>query len=129
MKASTYHLQINVSDLSFYANLFAYLEFPVIDQGSDYLAVNTGNIDLWAIKLDSKHGHTIFHRKTKGLNHLAFRVRSKEEVDRFYKEYLLTKRLTVLYGGPKSHPEYDENYYSVYFEDPDRLKLEVMSKS
>jgi len=29
-------------------------------------------------------------------------------------------------GGPADHPEYEPGYYAVYFEDPDRIKIEVM---
>jgi hypothetical protein len=32
----------------------------------------------------------------------------------------------VLYGGPKEYPEYRKGYYAVYFEDPDRIKLEFV---
>jgi hypothetical protein len=31
----------------------------------------------------------------------------------------------VLYEGPGEYPEYHRGYYAVYFEDPDRIKLEV----
>jgi hypothetical protein len=31
----------------------------------------------------------------------------------------------VLYGGPREYPEYAAAYYAVFFEDPDRIKLEV----
>jgi len=32
----------------------------------------------------------------------------------------------VLYGGPKEYPEYSEGYYALYFEDPDRIKLDAV---
>ncbi|TMI54977.1 bleomycin resistance protein, partial [Candidatus Bathyarchaeota archaeon] len=28
--------------------------------------------------------------------------------------------------GPKEYPEYRKGYYAVYFEDPDRIKLEFV---
>jgi catechol 2,3-dioxygenase-like lactoylglutathione lyase family enzyme len=60
-----------------------------------------------------------------GLNHIAFHAESKESVDRFYREHLQPKKIPVLYGGPKEYPDYSKGYYAVYFEDPDRLKLEL----
>ncbi len=59
------------------------------------------------------------------MNHIAFQVGSKEAVDVFYKDYLVANNIPVLYGGPAHHPEYIPGYYAVYFEDPDRIKLEV----
>jgi hypothetical protein len=47
-------------------------------------------------------------------------------VDDFYNQYLLPRKVPVLYGGPKEYPEYTKGYYSVYFEDPDRIKLELV---
>jgi len=35
-------------------------------------------------------------------------------------------RSPVLYGGPKEWQNYDPGYYAVYFEDPDRIKLELV---
>ncbi|MCH7759603.1 VOC family protein [Patescibacteria group bacterium] len=66
-----------------------------------------------------------FHRKHVGLNHLAFSVDSKKEVDNFY-EFLKENEIKVLYTGPKEYPQYCEDYYAVYFEDPDRIKLEIV---
>jgi catechol 2,3-dioxygenase-like lactoylglutathione lyase family enzyme len=62
-----------------------------------------------------------------GLNHISFWVPSKLLVDVFYKEYLLSHSIRALYGAPKRYDEYRQGYYAVYFEDPDRLKLEVMT--
>lgn len=40
-------------------------------------------------------------------------------------EFLVTNKIPTLYGTPKLFPEYEEGYYAVFFEDPDRIKLEV----
>ena len=34
--------------------------------------------------------------------------------------------LAPLYGTPREFPEYAPGYYAVFFEDPDRIKLEVV---
>lgn len=60
-----------------------------------------------------------------GLNHIAFHADSRNMVDQFYKQFLLPRKVPVLYGGPKEYPWYSRGYYSVYFEDPDRIKLEL----
>jgi catechol 2,3-dioxygenase-like lactoylglutathione lyase family enzyme len=81
--------------------------------------------NFWIIQCDTKFAKEGYHRKRVGVNHIVFHADSRKTVDRFYKEYLLPRNIRVLYGGPKDYPEYSKGYYSVYFEDPDRIKLEL----
>jgi len=67
-----------------------------------------------------------YHRKRIGLNHIAFRASSRGAVDELYRNYLLPNKIPTLYGGPKEWKDYDPGYYAVYFEDPDRIKLELV---
>ena len=46
-------------------------------------------------------------------------------MDRFHKEFLKPRKIKTLYSTPKKFPEYTKDYYAVFFEDPDRIKLEV----
>jgi catechol 2,3-dioxygenase-like lactoylglutathione lyase family enzyme len=75
---------------------------------------------------DPAHVGHGFHRKRPGLNHLALRVPQREDVDRFRDEFMAPRRLLSLYQTPREFPEYRPGYYAVFFEDPDRLKLEVV---
>jgi catechol 2,3-dioxygenase-like lactoylglutathione lyase family enzyme len=68
-----------------------------------------------------------YHRCRVGLNHLAFHARSREHVDELT-ESLIKKEISILYkekhpyaGGPE--------YYAVFFEDPDRIKVELVAAS
>jgi hypothetical protein len=56
---------------------------------------------------------------------LALRPGQRADVDRFREESLVPRRLPSLYGTPREFPEYRPGYHAVFFEDPDRLKLEV----
>ena len=65
-----------------------------------------------------------YHRCRTGLNHLAFHAISKEQVDEIAK--LLTyKGITLLYGD-KYRNNADPGIYAIYFEDPDRIKIELV---
>jgi catechol 2,3-dioxygenase-like lactoylglutathione lyase family enzyme len=75
---------------------------------------------------DAPHRGAGFHRKRAGLNHVAFRVDQRGDVDRFRREFLEPRGLATLYGTPREFPEYAPGYYAVFFEDPDRIKLEVV---
>ena len=65
-----------------------------------------------------------FDRYRVGLHHLALRAKSREDVDRFH-GFLLQEGLPVL-DGPAEYPLYGENYYAVFFADPDGMKLELV---
>ena len=132
MKTSLYHIQLNVSDanksLPFYKELFEYLEYKIIDESPEHIGVSNGSTDFWIIETGSSYKQADFNRKNTGRNHLAFNVGSKENVDKFYEEFLKVRGTSILYDSPKIFHEYSPSYYAVFFEDPDRIKLEVMCK-
>jgi catechol 2,3-dioxygenase-like lactoylglutathione lyase family enzyme len=86
---------------------------------------SNGTTDLWLIAAARAHASAGFHRKRAGLNHVAFRVDERGDVDRFHREFLDARGLPTLYATPREFPEYAPGYYAVFFEDPDRIKVEV----
>jgi len=131
VKAQVYHLQINVRDpkvsLPFYRDLLGYLEYRTVYQTDTAAGFSTGSgTDIWVMGADPAHAGHGFHRKRAGLNHLALRVAQREDVDRFRDEFMTPRGLRSLYETPREFPEYRPGYYAVFFEDPDRLKLEVV---
>ena len=64
----------------------------------------------------------------RSLTKASFKVNSKEDVDTFTKEFLNKNKIKTLYNTPRLFPEYTKDYYAVFFEDPDRIKLEVTYK-
>lgn len=128
MKAQLYHIQINVRDaarsLPFYKALLGYLEYRTVYETDAMAGFSGSGADIWVA--DPRHADSGFHRKRAGLNHLAFRVDRREDVDRFSAEFLAPRKLAPLYRTPREFPEYRSGYYAVFFEDPDRLKLELV---
>jgi hypothetical protein len=94
-------------------------------EARDFLGVSNGTTDLWLIETPADRRDAGFHRKNTGLNHLAFGVRERADVDRFVAEFMRPRGLAPLYDSPRDYPEYHAGYYAVFFDDPDRLKLEV----
>ena len=125
MKAAFGHLGLNVTNVEFYLKLLVFLDYRVVEQTPSRIGMSDGKGSLWIYRVDPRFHDRGFHRKALGLNHLALRVKSKNDVDRFYRAFLKPQKITVLYGGPGRHPKYRPDYYAVYFEDPDRIKLEV----
>ena len=132
-KGQIYHVEINVSNfeksVQFYDEFLSWIGYRRIY--THKIAAGWGikgatlGCNFWIIQCDARFAEGGYHRKRVGVNHIAFHADSRKAVDRFYKEFLLPRKILVLYGGPKGYPEYSKGYYSVYFEDPDRIKLEL----
>jgi catechol 2,3-dioxygenase-like lactoylglutathione lyase family enzyme len=128
-RGSIRHVEINVSDFerskAFYHDFLGWLGYKQIVGGKDYAGWGNGEAEIFVTYLERYKGSG-FHRRQVGLNHIAFQAKSKADVNRLHSEFLVPRSIKVLYGGPKEYPEYRKGYYSVYFEDPDRIKLEFV---
>lgn len=127
MKAKLSHIGINLSNdeesFRFWKELVEYLKLEITPDGNHFDA-SDGHSFLCFTTTKPGFKEPSFHRKHTGLNHVAFGVSSRAEVDKFVKEFLEPHKIPVLYGGAKDY-DYTENYYAVYFEDPDRIKIEI----
>lgn len=52
-----------------------------------------------------------------GINHIALWARSRCEVDRFHREFLVGRGIPVT-DEPREYPQYWPGYYAVFFDDP-----------
>jgi len=133
MKAFVYHVQINVNksedSFSFWREMLQYLGYEIVDSGEWGFGATNGTCDFWIMSTQGKYKKNQFHRKNTGLNHVAFGVSAKAEVDRFINEFLMPRKIKLLYDSPREYPEYEKGYYAVYFEDSDRIKIEVAYKN
>lgn len=82
--------------------------------------------DFYLVLVQAREeGRGSFHRCRPGLNHIAFRVDDRDAVDRLT-ERLRERGVTILYED--RHPfAGGAEHYAVYFEDPERLKVEVVA--
>lgn len=67
---------------------------------------------------------TIHRRKPGALHHLAFKAGSFAEVDRMYLE--IKKIGANIVDEPKFYPDHGENYYALFFKDPEGIKYEIV---
>jgi catechol 2,3-dioxygenase-like lactoylglutathione lyase family enzyme len=127
MQAKISHIGINFSseEKSFplWKDLLEYLEFKIIPDGNHFDA-NDGHSFLCFTTTKPDYRQPLFHRRRTGLNHVAFGVASRQMVDTFVEEFIKPRGIELLYAGAKEY-DYAEGYYAVYFEDPDRIKVEV----
>jgi len=120
------HLTIRVSDYEksrqFYGKLFDFLGFKVSEEYQDAIGWSNGNTLFWIGPADSqgmKHRH---RTGDIGFHHYAFRLRSRKDVDEL--QAFLEDELHATIVDPVG--EYYDDYYAVFFLDPDGLKLEGM---
>jgi catechol 2,3-dioxygenase-like lactoylglutathione lyase family enzyme len=127
MKSKISHVEINVLNyidaIKFYDIIFPPMGIKRINCMKDWTAYSDGQSKIILGRTEDKYKMDGFHRKRAGLNHLAFYSDSKEEVDKFYNEILTPNNIEALY---ETKPFGDEEYYAVFFEGPDRLKLEYV---
>lgn len=119
-----HHVELAVTDrersLAFYTTILTWLGFRKSGRGA---FVKDGFLLLLAAVDDP----SLPARGGPGLHHLAFGVPARADVDRFYKEVLLTLPGTRIEDPPVDCPEYRyAEYYATYFFDPDGTKLEVV---
>jgi len=126
MKSGLHHVEIYVKDLkastAFWGWLLdklGYREFQKWEQGISYILNDTYIV---FVQTEEKYLDPPYHRCRSGLNHLAFHGGSREFVDGIVKE-LKAKGVTILY--PDRHPSAAGGNYAVFFEDPDRMKVEI----
>jgi len=129
MQGMLHHVEIYVGDLEvskeFWGWLLArlgYREYQAWDSGISYLL---GETYIVFVQTEERFLDIPYHRCRSGLNHLAFHADSREFIDAITAE-LEARGVCILYED--RHPYAGgEGYYAVFFEDPDRMKVEIVS--
>jgi catechol 2,3-dioxygenase-like lactoylglutathione lyase family enzyme len=126
-----HHLEIYVSNLSksieFWAWFLTELGYEQYQKWDRGISWKYGETYIVFVQAEERFMDVPYHRSRVGLNHLAFHAKSKKQVDEIT-EKLKTLGINILY--PKRHPYAGgENYYAVFFEDPDRIKVELVAPS
>ena len=123
------HLDLTVNDLErslpFYSKVLGELGFRRVEDGQSGSAIFANGITSIAIRVPSPHQQGAqFDRYRVGLHHLALRAALRADVDRFH-AWLVREGFQVL-DPPAEYPEYGEDYYAVFWVDPDGMKLELV---
>lgn len=80
-----------------------------------------GDTYIVFVQTEPRYLDVPFHRCRVGLNHLAFHARSREHVEKM-KQKLEQRGVNLLYSD--NYPFAGGNY-GIFFEDPDRIKVEL----
>ncbi len=121
------HVELNVSDyaksIQFYDVILQPLGWRRIVCQTSHTTYTDGFLKIVLGPVEEKYKTPPFHRKRTGLNHLAFYAPSMEFVDRYEQDVLKANQIRCLY---ETESKGDETYYSIFFEDPDRIKIEIV---
>lgn len=122
-----HHVELSVPDydasIRFYDRMFGWLgytSFWTLDIGyrSTYYAptmlFNHSYIGIQPAKTDTRVDHAA---RNTGVHHVALWAKSRREIDRFHKEFLLKNGVTVT-EAPMEYAWYAPGYYAVFFDDP-----------
>ena len=120
------HVMLTVADFdrarSFYARLLPALGLtPVIDLPGTYYCVG-GRTAFGIRSADAEYQQDRFVQGRVGLHHVCFRARERADVDTVA-DLLTTLEATIVH--PPREDGFAPGYYSVLFEDPDGIRLEV----
>jgi catechol 2,3-dioxygenase-like lactoylglutathione lyase family enzyme len=124
-----HHVEINVQDLTrtklFYSWLMAELGYEPFQEWDKGISYKNGSAYLVFTQTEAKYKGFSFHRKHTGLNHLAFWAKSRAHVEHL-RVQLKENKVPFLYD--KDYPfAGGEGHYALFFEDPDRIKIEIVA--
>jgi catechol 2,3-dioxygenase-like lactoylglutathione lyase family enzyme len=124
-----HHIEIYVSDLpktiTFWDWLFTELNYEKYQKWDNGISWKYGETYIVFVQAEERFMDVPFYRCRVGLNHLAFHARSKEHVFELTGK-LKERGIKILYSD--KHPYAGgTKHYAVYFEDPDRIKVEIVA--
>jgi catechol 2,3-dioxygenase-like lactoylglutathione lyase family enzyme len=121
------HVMLTVSDfdacLPFYEKMLGFLGLRPVIKGDGMLYCVGGRTALGIMRADEAHRGERFVQFRVGLHHVCFRARERSDVDTFH-EFLRDELGATIVHPPEDGP-FAPGYYSVLFEDPDGIRLEM----
>ena len=116
------HISIRVSNYAkskeFYGRLFGFLGFEISDEYPSTIGWTNGRTRYWIAPAEGRKTYRI---GDVGLHHYAFELRNRADVDAL-QAFLEANGVRIV--DPAD--EYYDDYYAVFFLDPDGIKLEGM---
>jgi catechol 2,3-dioxygenase-like lactoylglutathione lyase family enzyme len=120
------HVMLTVSHfdtcLPFYERLLTFLGLTPVIKMDGMLYCVGGRTAVGIVKAEDRHAGERFEQLRVGLHHVCFRARQREDVDACY---AFLQELGAKIIHPPEEGPWAPGYYSVLFEDPDGIRLEM----
>ncbi|MCA0987524.1 VOC family protein [Guptibacillus algicola] len=124
-----HHVELYVSELKrtidFWEWLLEELGYHSFQKWEEGHSFKIGDTYIVFVQVEERFQEPSYHRCRVGLNHLAFHAASREHVDELTNK-LRAKGVPILYQDRHPYAGGDD-YYAVFFEDPDRIKVEIVA--
>ncbi|WII37900.1 VOC family protein [Paenibacillus thiaminolyticus] len=125
-----HHVEFNVSDLersiAFWGWLLKELGYEEFQRWPEGISWKQGETYLVFVQTEARFLDLPYHRKRAGLNHIAFHAESKRRVDEL-RIKLEERDIPMLYTDRYPYAG-GSGHYAVFFEDPDRMKVEIVAR-
>ncbi|WP_231184272.1 VOC family protein [Haladaptatus sp. DYF46] len=124
-----HHVELYASDFdaskSFWGWLLTELGYDVYQDWDGGRSWKRADTYIVLVQADEKFTNEPYHRRRPGLNHLAFHAESRDHVEELTQK-LRSRNVPILYED--DHPfAGGDDHYAVYFEDPERIKVELVA--
>jgi catechol 2,3-dioxygenase-like lactoylglutathione lyase family enzyme len=120
------HVMLTVSSMArsrpFYVELLSAMGLTQVVDTEDYLYYVGGRTAVGLRPAAPEHSNERFVQQRAGLHHVCFRARAREDVDALHQ---LVKTLGAHVVHAPEEAGWVPGYYSLLFEDPDGIRLEV----
>ena len=121
------HLVLSVGDFArskeFYRKLLGFLGFKLKHEYADMAGWSNGKTLFWIAAADAQGRKRKYRKGDIGFHHYAFELASRKAVDALG-AFLDAQGFPV--ADPPDSYNGDDNYYAVFFTDPDGMRLEAM---
>jgi catechol 2,3-dioxygenase-like lactoylglutathione lyase family enzyme len=120
------HISLTAGDFgrsaAFYRELLPFLGLKPIADNDDVFYCVGGRTGIALRRRTSPLDDTCFDQNRIGLHHLCFRARTREDIDGLH--VFLQRLNTSIIRAPRED-NFIPGYYSMLFEDPDGIRLEI----
>jgi catechol 2,3-dioxygenase-like lactoylglutathione lyase family enzyme len=120
------HIQLTVTNVerskAFYRPLLELFEMQVLIDTETYYYCIGSRTGIAISEVEEKHASDRFDQRRVGLHHLCLRAREREQIDEIYD---FVEKLGATIVHPPREDAFAPGYYSVLFEDPDGIRIEI----
>lgn len=120
------HIQLTLNDLQrampFYEAVLTFMGMQAVVKNPDFLYMIGGRTAVAITRSSVENRTALFDQRRIGLHHVCFRARSREDIDELY-AFLRERGVKIV--RPPEEGTWAPGYYSLLFEDPEGIRLEV----
>ena len=110
------------ASVAFYRQLLPFMGLKIVAESHDTFYCVGGRTGVGIRRPAPEHAGARFEQFRVGLHHICLRVRERAEIDEAY-AFLVSIGARIVH--PPQDDAYAPGYYSVLFEDPDGVRLEL----